>query len=112
MIVKQINLESTFGLPGLVSNKKCVDLTNVIVTPSHFLPDDISKKIIVSTICARVISSLYNYLVNAKIVFKRSFITVSACLDSSVLLAKSPLGLTNISGCSANKNLASLFIRL
>ena len=38
----------------------------------HFLPDDISKKIIVSTICARVISSLYNYLVNAKIVFKKA----------------------------------------
>lgn len=38
----------------------------------HLLPDDINKKIIISTICARVISSLYNYLVNAKVVFKKA----------------------------------------
>ena len=38
----------------------------------HVLPDSIGKKIIISTICARVISSLYNYLVNAKVVFKKA----------------------------------------
>ena len=38
----------------------------------HILPDDIGKKIIISTIIARVISSLYNYLVNSKVVFKKS----------------------------------------
>lgn len=36
------------------------------------LPDSIGKKIVVSTIIARVISSLYNYLVNSKVVFKES----------------------------------------
>lgn len=36
------------------------------------LSDSIDKKIIISTICARVISSLYNYLVNAKMVFKKA----------------------------------------
>jgi len=34
------------------------------------LPEDIKCKIVVSTICARVISSLYNYLVNSRMVFK------------------------------------------
>ena len=50
----------------------------------HILPDDISKKIIVSTICARVISSLYNYLVNAKVVFKK----VSGSLKSDKTFTK------------------------
>ena len=36
------------------------------------LPDNISHKIVVSTIIARVISSLYNYLINSKMVFKKS----------------------------------------
>jgi putative flippase GtrA len=36
------------------------------------LPDSIGKKIVISTIIARVISSLYNYLVNSKVVFKES----------------------------------------
>ena len=34
--------------------------------------DITSNRIIISTICARVISSLYNYLVNAKVVFKKA----------------------------------------
>lgn len=38
----------------------------------HLLPDDISHKIIVSTIIARVISSLYNYMINSKMVFKKA----------------------------------------
>ena len=36
------------------------------------LPDSIGRRIIVSTILARVISSLYNYLVNSRVVFKKS----------------------------------------
>lgn len=36
------------------------------------LPDNTFNKIILSTILARVISSLYNYAVNAKVVFKKS----------------------------------------
>ena len=38
----------------------------------HLLPDDISHKIIVSTVIARVISSLYNYMINSKMVFKKA----------------------------------------
>lgn len=38
----------------------------------HIMPNNVSNKIIVSTICARVISSLYNYLINAKVVFKKA----------------------------------------
>ncbi|MBO4600672.1 MAG: bifunctional glycosyltransferase family 2/GtrA family protein [Bacilli bacterium] len=36
------------------------------------LPKDLNNKIVISTIMARVISSLYNYLVNSKLVFKKS----------------------------------------
>lgn len=38
----------------------------------HFLPEEMHNKIIISTIFARVISSLYNYFVNSKVVFKKS----------------------------------------
>ena len=37
----------------------------------HILPEDIEYKIIVSTILARVISSLYNFIINSKMVFKK-----------------------------------------
>ena len=38
----------------------------------HLLPSDLEYKIITSTILARVISSLYNYFVNSKLVFKKA----------------------------------------
>jgi putative flippase GtrA len=38
----------------------------------NVLPSSVEHKIIVSTVMARVISSLYNYFVNSKIVFKKA----------------------------------------
>ena len=38
----------------------------------HLLPDSIKYKIVTATVLARVISCLYNYLINSKMVFKRS----------------------------------------
>jgi len=38
----------------------------------HILPDNIKYRIITCTIIARVISSLYNYFVNSKLVFKKA----------------------------------------
>lgn len=48
------------------------------------LPEDMTSKIIVSTVLARIISSLYNYFVNSKVVFKKS--TKSSIIKYFVLV--------------------------
>jgi len=44
----------------------------VLFTIFEFIFKDISVHIIISTVLARIISSLYNYLFNSRIVFKNS----------------------------------------
>lgn len=59
----------TFIISSLLSS--CLDIASFYILLSYvFSGFSISEKILISTIVARVISSLFNYFVNHKIVFK------------------------------------------